>query len=119
MQKRSVLFINDSLWNSSGVFRALLPILQIIDYTKYDVTLYISADARIEADALAKLPKELHLILGKDDTHLYRNVFVFTLFLLSFADRLLSSKNRREKRFVEKNTDVRPEHILRMKNIIS
>ncbi len=82
MQKRSVLFINDSLWNSSGVFRALLPVLCNLDYEKYDVTLYISAGAQIDPDARAMLPAELRLIEGKDDSHYYRNVFVFILHLL-------------------------------------
>lgn len=83
MQKRNVLFINDSLWNSSGVFRALLPVLQNLDYEKYNVTLYITAGARIEPDARAQLPEAVRLIIGKDDSHAYRNVFVFALHLLS------------------------------------
>lgn len=83
MQKRSVLFINDSLWNSSGVFRALLPVLCNLDYEKYDVTLYICAGAQVDPDVRASLPEELHLIEGKDSTHYYRNVFVLVLHLLS------------------------------------
>ena len=96
MQKRSVLFINDSLWNSSGVFRALLPVLQSLDYEKYDIALYIVAGAKIDPDVRELLPAELRVIEGKDDTHYYRNVFVFLLHLLSVCCGVLHLKRPKE-----------------------
>ena len=83
MQKRSVLFINDSLWNGSGVFRAMLPVLQCLPEDLFDITLYVSAGAATEDEAKALLPKNVRLITGEDAGHPYRSPSVFLPHMLS------------------------------------
>ena len=83
MEKKSVLFINDSLWRSSGVFLSLLQVLRHIPYDAYDVTLYISAGAYTEPEAVGLLPPQVRLAIGEDKAHDYRDPLVFAPHLLS------------------------------------
>ena len=101
MAKRTVLFINDSLWRSSGVFLSLLQVLRHISYETYDVTLYVSADARVDPDAVSLLGPKVRLIIGEDFAHGYRDPIVFALHLLSrcfSAVRLRSAADRLQKK---------------------
>ena len=82
MQKRSVLFINDSLWNSSGVFRAMLPILRNLPAETFDITIYIAAGATTEPEAQSLLPEHVRLIVGEETGHYYKHPAVFLLHAL-------------------------------------
>lgn len=83
MEKRSVLFINDSLWSGSGVFRSLQQVLRLLDYDKYDVTLFVYPDGEVEREMLGQLPPALHVVIGEDPTHYYRRPTVALLHSLS------------------------------------
>ncbi len=92
MQKRKVLFINDSLWSGSGVFRSMLQILKHIAYEKYDVTLFIIPDGPVEQAMCEQIPPEVNLVIGRDDRHYYRSPKVAVCYLASKTASALHMK---------------------------
>ncbi len=89
MPKRKILFINDSLWSGSGVFRSLQQILNHIRYDKFDVTLFVCPGGPTEPEMLSRLPEEVNVIVGSDDTHYYRSPDVAARHLLDRGARML------------------------------
>ena len=96
MEKRSILFINDSLWSGSGVFRSLQQILRAVSLEKFSVTLFICPDATIEQEIREQLPEGLNVIIGEDHSHYYRHPDVAALHLLSRLASALKCKNAAE-----------------------
>ena len=96
MAKRSVLFINDSLWSGSGVFRSLQQVLRAVSPERFSVTLFICPDATVEREIREQFPAELTVIVGEDRSHYYRRPDVAALHLLSRVASLLKCKNAAE-----------------------
>lgn len=83
MTKRKILFINDSIWSGSGVFRSLQQILNHLNYEKYNVTLFITPGAIVEPQMQALMPPEINVIIGEDHTHYYRNPLIAADYVLA------------------------------------
>lgn len=96
MPRRKILFINDSLWSGSGVFRSLQQVLNTLDYDKFDVTLYILPGAKTEREMLEALPKEVRVMIGEDGAHYYRAPDVALLHLLARFASLVKAKDSAE-----------------------
>lgn len=114
MPKRKILFINDSLWSGSGVFRSLQQILAHISYDRFDVTLFIIPDGPVEQDMLGQLPSQVDVVIGQDDTHYYRYPDVAANYILAkvakqFHRKELSGKlQRRTRRLIRRKRERTP-----------
>ncbi len=92
MDKKRILVVNDSVSNSSGVFRSLLPLLNAIPYDRFETALFIPPECAVEEAALRLLPKDLSVVIGRDRVHYYRYPEVFFLHLCSRGCGMLRLK---------------------------
>ena len=84
MTKRKVLIVVHQL-NLGGVQKALISALDVIDYSKNDVTLYVRKD---RTDLISLVNKNVSkIIINKDKTKYYRKPYAVWLQLkLKFAE---------------------------------
>ena len=89
MNKRKILFINDSAWSGSGVFRSLQQVLEHISYDKFDATLFVYVNGPVEQTMLSALPSAVKVVISEDKTHYYRFPDIAFLYVLSRIFSLL------------------------------
>lgn len=92
MEKKKILFIAQHL-TVGGVQKSLLSLLSIIDYDRYDVTLYIRKN---RTTLLSKVDKRCEVIVNDDKTHYY--IFPKTLLLRLSGNKSKVEESVRKKR---------------------
>ena len=91
MEKKKVLFVVHQL-NYGGVQKAVLTALDAIDYSKYDVTLYVRKN-RIQL--ISKVNENVKkIIVNKDNTHYYRKPKVVCYETCKFLANAVGCVNR-------------------------
>lgn len=94
MEKKKVLFVIHQL-NYGGVQKALLSVLNAVDYDRYDVTLYVR---KARLDLLPEInPKVSEIIINDDGTHYYQKPFSIVITTAIKVFKILGLKNGAEK----------------------
>ena len=74
VEKRKIIFVYTNL-GIGGIAKSLITLLKMIDYSKFDITLYIRRDDVI--DLLEEVPDEVHTVLVRNEVK--KRVFDKTL----------------------------------------
>ncbi len=90
--KKKILIVMPHL-TIGGVQKSLIAALKVLDYEKFDVTLYLRKDRR---DLLPFVDEKVNVIINDDKNHYYRKPYAVLLQLLIAFWGLLGKKNKVE-----------------------
>ncbi len=93
MKKRKLLIVAHHL-TIGGAQKSLIAALKVLDYEKFDVTLYLRKDRR---DLLSLVDDRVNVIINDDRHHYYRKPYAIVLQLLSKMFALIGKKEMSEK----------------------
>ena len=93
MNKKKLLIVAHHL-TIGGAQKSLLTALKVLDYEKYDVTLYLRKN---RTDLLTFVDERVNVIINDDKHHYYRKPRAILLQLLISFFKLLSKKAEAEK----------------------
>ncbi len=91
--KKNVLIVAQHL-TIGGVQKSLISISRIMDYDKYDVTLYLRKN---RLDLLPYIDKRMNVLVNDDSSHYYRRPCAVLLQLLELICKLLGFKEKEKK----------------------
>ncbi len=92
MNKKKLLIIAHHL-TIGGVQKSLIAALKVLDYEKYDVTLYLRKNRR---DLLSFVDERVNVIINDDTNHYYRKPKAILLQMLAAFFKLLKKKDKAE-----------------------
>ncbi len=92
MNKKKLLIVAHHL-TIGGVQKSLIAALKVIDYDKYDVTLYLRKN---RTDLLQLVDKRVNVIINDDNHHYYRKPRALVLQFLFVFFKLLNKKDKAE-----------------------
>ena len=87
--KKKVLFLTTQ-FNHGGVERSLIEVCKALDFSKYDVTLFLRND---KTELVSILPDKVKVIVNKDG-HYYRKPKAVSLYLMSRFFKLLRNDEK-------------------------
>lgn len=93
MNKKKIIFILPQL-NVGGVQKTFLNVQRVIDYDKYDVTLYLRKDRQELGNSI---DKRIKVIANEDNNKYYRRPRAVFFQILIFLAGLLGLKTKKEK----------------------
>ncbi len=91
--KKKLLIVAHHL-TIGGVQKSLISTLKVLDYEKYDVTLYLRKN---RTDLLPYVDDRVNVIINNDATHYYRRPYPIILQLLEFIFKLLKLNKLKER----------------------
>lgn len=91
--KKQLLFVINHL-TVGGIQKTLISALKVLDYDKYDVTVYLRKN---RTDLLPLIDKRVKVIVNKDPNRYYRKPRAVILQLLIELNRLIGKKEKAEK----------------------
>lgn len=93
MKKKKLLIVAHHL-TIGGVQKSLISALKVLDYEKFDVTLYLRKN---RTDLLHFIDKRVNVIINDDNHHYYRKPYAIILQILIGIFNLLGKKEKTEK----------------------
>lgn len=99
--KKKIVFVIPHL-TIGGVQKSLVSALKVIDYNKFDVTLYLRKN---RIDLLSFIDERVNVIINDDKTHYYRKPYAILLQGLQALWKVLGKKEKAEK-YNKKLTDT-------------
>ena len=93
MKKKKLLIVAHHL-TIGGVQKSLISALKVIDYEKFDVTLYLRKN---RTDLLAFVDERVNVIINDDKHHYYRKPYAVFLQILIAIFKFLGKKEKAEK----------------------
>lgn len=99
--KKKIVFVIPHL-TIGGVQKSLVAALKVIDYEKFDVTLYLRKN---RTDLLPFIDERVNVIINDDKHHYYRKPYAIVLQILISIFNLLGKKDKAEK-FNQKLSDA-------------
>lgn len=91
--KKKIIFVIPHL-TIGGVQKSLISALKVIDYDKFDVTVYLRKN---RTDLLQLIDKRAAVIINDDKAHYYRKPYAVFLQLLCFAFKLIGKGEKADK----------------------
>lgn len=90
MEKKKVLFVVHHL-TIGGAQKSFITALRFIDYSKYDVTVYIRKN---RLDILPEVDKRVKVIVNDDKTHYYRKAYALMYLLMISFFKIIGKTDR-------------------------
>lgn len=101
MKKKKLLIVAHHL-TIGGVQKSLIAALKVLDYEKFDVTLYLRKN---RTDLLPFVDERVNVIINDDNHHYYRKPYAVILQMLIWLFKLLGKKEKAES-FNQKLSDA-------------
>ena len=93
MKKKKLLIVAQHL-TIGGAQKSLLAALKVLDYEKFDVTLYLRKN---RTDLLSCVDERVNVIINDDKSHYYRKPYAVLLQGLSAFWKVIGEKEKAEK----------------------